>query len=77
MQNALAQVEASMMKCVFCDGRGWVCENHPEQPWEGEFACPCGGAGMPCRHCSMSGQDEEPELPAGFETDVKKKGLHH
>jgi hypothetical protein len=25
----------------------------------------------------MSGQDEEPDLPAVFETDVKKTGRHH
>ena len=46
------------MKCVLGDGCGWVCENHPDKPWEGEHACPCGGAGMPCRNCNMSGDDE-------------------
>src|ERR1700722_4428055 len=36
------------MKCSACEDCGWVCENHPEKPWEGEHACRCGGAGMPC-----------------------------
>lgn len=33
--------------CANCDGEGWVCENHPEVPWNGGDGC-CGGAGMPC-----------------------------
>jgi len=35
--------------CANCDGFGWVCENHPEVPWEGVagYGCDC-GAGMPC-----------------------------
>lgn len=35
--------------CANCDGFGWVCENHPEVPWEGiaGYGCDC-GAGMPC-----------------------------
>ena len=30
-----------------CDGceQGWVCENHPDQPWPSGCAC---GAGAPC-----------------------------
>src|SRR5258705_12066602 len=62
------------MKCLLCDGCGWVCENHPDKPWEGEHACPCGGAGMPCRHCNMRGGDEDPRPPEGFRTDADKKG---
>jgi hypothetical protein len=34
------------MKCLVCEDTGWVCENHPDQPWEGPHACQCGGAGM-------------------------------
>lgn len=41
-------------ECPICGGDGWVCENHPDKPWEGadvpaRFRCSCGGAGMPCR----------------------------
>ena len=31
--------------CLVCDDTGWVCENHPDQPWHGLHACACGGAG--------------------------------
>jgi hypothetical protein len=46
-----------------------------EKPWEGERACPCGGAGMPCPNCNMT--DNEPRTPEGFRTDVDKKGWRH
>jgi hypothetical protein len=26
---------------------GWVCENHPDKPWDKELGCEC-GAGVPC-----------------------------
>jgi hypothetical protein len=26
---------------------GWVCENHPDKPWDDEMGCTC-GAGLPC-----------------------------
>jgi hypothetical protein len=22
------------MECLLCEDTGWVCENHPDQPWE-------------------------------------------
>jgi DNA invertase Pin-like site-specific DNA recombinase len=33
------------MKCSLCEDCGWVCESHPDRPWEGEHACTCGAAG--------------------------------
>src|ERR1700676_2765346 len=33
------------MKCSRCEDTGWVCEAHPDRPWEGEHACTCGAAG--------------------------------
>lgn len=34
--------------CTNCKDEGWVCENHPDHPWnEGDPSC-CGGAGAPC-----------------------------
>ena len=75
--SSIYAVRAATMKCLLCDGCGWVCENHPDKPWEGEHACPCGGAGMPCRNCNMSGDDEDPRLPEGFRTDADKKGWRH
>jgi len=37
------------MKCALCEDCGWVCESHPDKPWDGDDACGCGGAGMPLR----------------------------
>ena len=36
--------------CQNCNDTGWVCENHPDRPWEtdSENDCQCGGAGSPC-----------------------------
>ena len=41
------------MKCLKCNDSGWVCENHPNKPFEHKtlfrlFIRECGGAGMPC-----------------------------
>lgn len=33
--------------CPICCGIGWVCENHPNKPFDDEFGCIC-GEGMPC-----------------------------
>ena len=57
------------MKCLCCEDEGWVCENHPDQPFTGPHACNCGGAGMPCPACNPSTPDEPPRLPKGFEPD--------
>jgi hypothetical protein len=27
------------MKCLVCEDTGWVCENHPDQPFTGPHAC--------------------------------------
>lgn len=43
-------------RCANCEGAGWVCENHPDKPWEGLSAkvgaCGC-GAGAPCPVCNL------------------------
>jgi hypothetical protein len=41
-------------KCPICFGTGWVCENHPDKPWDKEFGCEC-GAGVPCV-CNSAGE---------------------
>jgi hypothetical protein len=56
--------------CLVCESTGWVCENHPDMPWDGPRACRCGGAGMPCLICNPSSLDEPPRLPKGFEPDT-------
>jgi hypothetical protein len=35
-----------------------MCENHPDQPFNGVHACNCGAAGTPCPVCHPSTPDE-------------------
>jgi len=49
--------------CWQCDGCMWVCEAHPERPWDGPVACGCGAAGARCPICNTV---ESPEMPPGF-----------
>lgn len=39
------QVKAGAKDCPICKGTGWVCEEHPDKPWEHDG---CGGAGGRC-----------------------------
>lgn len=66
---ARAEREKLEQACTCCDGTGWVCEDHPDQPWEGPHACSCGAAGAPCPHCNRPDDGEVPRLPPGFEPD--------
>jgi hypothetical protein len=45
------------MKCSLYEDCGWVCESHPDRPWQGKHVCTCGGA---------------PERPARGATRAKK-----
>lgn len=46
--------------CPNCFGIGWVCENHPNNPWHEKLGCMC-GAGMPCK-CNRVEQEENVAL---------------
>ena len=37
--------------CATCRGSGWLCEDHPTQPWEHED---CDGAGVACTCNSLA-----------------------
>ena len=65
------------MKCILCADTGWVCENDPRRPWDGQHGCDYGGAGMPCPACNMADEGGAPRLPDGFKTDVDKDGWRH
>jgi hypothetical protein len=65
------------MKCSPCEDCGWVCENHPVRPWEGQHACRCGGAGMPCPSCNPSDDVSAPRAPDDFRTVYDKNGSRH
>jgi len=60
------------MKCMVCEDVGWVCENHPDQPWDGPDACTCGGAGAPCHACNRPAAGDIPRMPRGFRIAVGK-----
>jgi hypothetical protein len=64
------------MTCFQCKDCGWVCESHPERPWEGSHACGCGAAGMPCPGCNPSDEITPPRLPTGF-VDDEDGGTSH
>ncbi|MBR0746574.1 hypothetical protein JQ582_21825 [Bradyrhizobium japonicum] len=63
--------------CTNYDDLGWVCENHPDRPWDGRRACSCGGAGAPCPACNVSGEGEVPRMPKRFQVEVDKDGWRH
>lgn len=65
------------MTCKVCKDVGWVCENHPERPWEGPEACKCDGAGAPCPACNIPSNGEAPRLPALFRIEFDKDGWRH
>lgn len=50
-----------MAKCKKCQDEGWVCENHPDKPWDRSMAggCQC-GAGMPCIECNPCDEHHPP-----------------
>jgi len=50
-------------------GTRWVCEAHPHQPWEGEYACGCGAPGKPCPLCNATDGINPPKMPPGFVED--------
>jgi hypothetical protein len=57
-----------------CDGRRWICEEHPTKGWEGSDGCGCGAPGMPRPICNT---DDPPELPLGFTVDADKDRSRH
>jgi hypothetical protein len=50
--------------CSRCEDTRRVCEAHPDRPWEGPRACPCGAAGMPCLACNSVDEVTEAACPA-------------
>ena len=57
--------------CPICRGIGWVCENHPEKPWDPELGCIC-GAGAPCK-CNATGGVDEPDVIQVIVDDEPKR----
>jgi hypothetical protein len=59
----------SVKPCPQCEGTGWVCENHIDQPWDGIHGCTCGGAGAPCPRCNSATLVYPPRLPKGLKPE--------
>ena len=53
------------MICLCCEDCCWVCEDHPDRPWQDPHACGCGGAGMPCPWCNQVNAGEPPAAAEG------------
>jgi hypothetical protein len=57
---------------------GWVCESHPERPWQRRHACSCGAAGAPCPICNVPADGASRRLPEeGIRIEVDKDGWRH
>ena len=71
-----------MADCKNCNGQGWVCENHPNTPWEDGKATCCAaegsewgcGAGAPCKACNPCDEFNPPRDPAGFTVTLDTTG---
>jgi hypothetical protein len=64
------------MNCLLCEDCGWVCEGHPDRPWEGEHACNCGSAGMPVRNAIRAiSTIRLALLPARISNSTKRAGV--
>ena len=61
-----------MSVCKNCSDIGWVCESHPNVPWDGGGDECYGGAGMPCEWCNPSDKDNPPRMLDGFQIILDK-----
>jgi hypothetical protein len=72
------------IKCDQCEDCGGLCERHPDKPWEGPHACPCGALVRPARpairpmtemhcECRAASQSSSTRTAGGTE---KKPALH-
>lgn len=60
-------------RCQACAGSGWVCENHPDRPWENANGTTCcGGAGGNCS-CNSDGAFEFQAVLASTEPETVKE----
>lgn len=53
--------------CPVCAGKGWVCEEHADKPWQHDG---CGDAGEPCV-CNGGGLRHDRDFPPDFGGIIK------
>jgi len=73
----VAKVVINYSSHSLCKNAGWVCENHPDRPWQSEYANEWGDAGMPCWSCNVPDDGGAPRMPEGFKTEASKDGWRH
>jgi hypothetical protein len=61
--------------CIRCGGARWVCEHHPDRPWDKNLpnGCEC-GPGAPCPLCNSPENGEAPRMPPDFVPTIGKDG---
>jgi hypothetical protein len=63
------------MACPHCHDTGWVCEDHPDRPFNHlDPTMPdgrCGGAGMPCLDYRCKIPKNPPPMPPGWKSIAK------
>jgi len=62
-----------MPKCKTCDDTEWVCENHPDRPWDrrNPRGCEC-GAGAPCRDCNPLHHEHPSQMKIDADEAVRR-----
>ena len=69
---------SAVPRCIHCLDDGYVCEEHPDFPWEVKVeghdgTAPGHGAGMPClRCCSPIPEDGTTSITLAFVPDWKR-----
>ena len=56
--------------CPLCEGSGWLCEEHPRQPWSHHDDCDGGGIACRCNELAAVPRDE-----VFVEDDVSDAGV--
>jgi len=71
--RAWANMMNEQPPCKNCDSTGWVCEAHPDRPWEDTpLRCGCGEPGMPCQYCNPCDRDHPPRDMPGFVVHIAR-----
>jgi hypothetical protein len=60
--------------CPVCHGIGWVCERHPDRPYDDEKGCAC-GYGAPCA-CNDSSPPDTSRMNALLEASLHLSSEH-
>jgi hypothetical protein len=66
-----------MPSCQRCQDVAWVCENHPDRPWDTSKpnGCEC-GAGAPCPDCNAGDPPRTGEAITSIDVTRDKGQVH-